>query len=703
MTRWIIAASCGLLLVSKVAYADPADAPIEVIVRARSRAESIEREPAAVRVVELEGARQRTADTGEVLARTEGVTVRRAGGLGSSASVGIRGFSDARVRAFADGVPLELSGFTFGLANVPIDLFDRIEIHRGIVPLRLGADALGGAIELVSLPVRSGAHGAASYEVGAFDTHRLTLSVSQRDAEAGYYARARGFADFAQNDYPMVVDAADDEGRVRLTRVYRRHDGYRGLGLITEVGVRDLPWADQLELRTTFADHDKELPHNLLATVPYGEAAFERRAIASQLRHALELSDAVRSEVILGYASARTELHDLGRCRYDWAGECLAILPQRGELLAEAIEQHVQDHGAFGRAQLAWMAHPAHTLRFTVAPSFTTRTGANVAIPEGGFDPLRGRREVARAVVGAEHELKVLGGDLVHLALLKVYGQSTRADELLPNGRVRDLSVAIERASVGSALRYAIADPLYAKAAYEYATRLPEVSELFGDGALVAENLHLEPELSHNLNASLVLERSTNASLSIEASASAFASFARDMIVLLSSDSYARHDNVLDARVLGIEGAIRAGVLDELLSLSVNGTYQDARNTSAGGAFEGFRGDRLPNRLYLFGTLELEAQWRGAFTPDDALIAAVVSRYTHAFYRGWESAGDAGSKLVVPEQLVHDLTLGYRTERAATRFGAFIELHNLGDVRVLDHYGMPRPGRAAYAKVSVAL
>src|SRR5688500_11131036 len=108
MNHWISAALCGLLFTSRAALAQSAEpAAIEVTVRAPSRAESIERGAHAVRVVELEDARERTADAGEILARSEGVTVRRSGGLGSSASIGLRGFSDARVRAFADGVPLE--------------------------------------------------------------------------------------------------------------------------------------------------------------------------------------------------------------------------------------------------------------------------------------------------------------------------------------------------------------------------------------------------------------------------------------------------------------------------------------------------------------------------------------------------------------------------------------------------------------------
>ena len=38
----------------------------------------------------------------------------------------------------------------FGIANVPVNLIERVEIYRGVVPIRFGADALGGAVNLVS-------------------------------------------------------------------------------------------------------------------------------------------------------------------------------------------------------------------------------------------------------------------------------------------------------------------------------------------------------------------------------------------------------------------------------------------------------------------------------------------------------------------------------------------------------------------------
>ncbi|MEL6548205.1 MAG: TonB-dependent receptor plug domain-containing protein [Myxococcota bacterium] len=116
--------------------------PIEVIqVDGQSISEALESGADAVSVVQLESARQRSADLGELLARTRGVGVQRSGGLGSEFRLLLGGLSDEQIRFSLDGIPLELAGFPFGLANVPVGLLERVEIYRGDQQQRHGSDS----------------------------------------------------------------------------------------------------------------------------------------------------------------------------------------------------------------------------------------------------------------------------------------------------------------------------------------------------------------------------------------------------------------------------------------------------------------------------------------------------------------------------------------------------------------------------------
>lgn len=122
----------------------------EVVVRATSASDRLRQSAEAVQVVDTRASRRSTADLGETLARTAGITVQRAGGLGSDSRFSLNGLEGDQIRFFVDGVPLDFAGFSFGFANVPVNLVQRVEVYRGVVPARFGADAVGGAVNLVS-------------------------------------------------------------------------------------------------------------------------------------------------------------------------------------------------------------------------------------------------------------------------------------------------------------------------------------------------------------------------------------------------------------------------------------------------------------------------------------------------------------------------------------------------------------------------
>ncbi|MFB6375629.1 MAG: TonB family protein, partial [Bradymonadaceae bacterium] len=106
--------------------------PIEVTVRGESKGRQLETSARAVEVIETERAGKKADDMGEVVAREEGVGVRRTGGLGSGTRFSLNGLNDNQVRFFLDGIPLELAGFPFGMANVPVNLIDRVDIYNGV-------------------------------------------------------------------------------------------------------------------------------------------------------------------------------------------------------------------------------------------------------------------------------------------------------------------------------------------------------------------------------------------------------------------------------------------------------------------------------------------------------------------------------------------------------------------------------------------
>src|SRR5690606_31270621 len=120
-------------------------------------------------------------------------------------------------------------------------------------------------------------------------------------------------------------------------------------------------------------------------------------------------------------------------------------------------------------------------------------------------DDLRGERSILALVTGLEYEARAFRDDLSNIVFVKHYLQTVQAEA---NARVQTaLDRTTSRFGIGDSLRYRLARPLYAKASYEFATRLPTPDELFGNGDLIQQSLEREPELSHSFTLGLTMER----------------------------------------------------------------------------------------------------------------------------------------------------------------------------------------------------
>ncbi|WP_437312325.1 TonB-dependent siderophore myxochelin receptor MxcH [Sorangium sp. So ce388] len=680
-------------------------APVEVTVRGATVAERLQQSAQAIKVIDTEPAQRRTVDMGEVLARIEGVGVRRSGGLGSTTRFSLNGLSDDQIRFFVDGVPLDFAAFPFGIANVPVNLIERVEIYRGVVPVRLGADALGGAVNLVTDQEVRGTHGTASYEVGSFDTHRLAVTARHLHEPSGFLARVNGFLDYARNDYPVTVAVPDADLVEHPARVYRFHDAYSAAGGGVELGFVNRPWARRLLLRAFLTAYDKEIQHKRsVMKMPYGEVTNGEATTGVSLRYDQPLGRGVALDAIAGYAHGRATFLDVSKCTYDWYGHCTPGKP--GEAGTKARDQVFWEHSGYGRLNLRFRPHPEHALQISVSPMFVTRTGdeRRQANPEGR-DPLTADRELLTWVHGVEHQLNLLDDRLENLLFVKQYVQFLRSEESLQGlaDRFRRRDRDTHRLGIGDGLRYRFSEWLYAKASYEWARRLPRPDEVFGDGALILDNLELSPETSHNGNLGVTLDAGDTAAGAWRLEANGYLRAAEDLIVLLGDGKISRYDNVFSARALGVEASARWTSPGEHVVLDGNVTYEDFRNTSEEGTFADYAGQRMPNRPWLFANGSARVQLRELAAPRDELALTWETRYVHGYFLGWELNGRREDKERVPAQLLHSLALTYVARLAPRTLSFAVEAHNLTDEPAFDFYGVQRPGRAFFSKAMLEM
>ncbi|ULT27896.1 TonB-dependent receptor plug domain-containing protein [Sphingobacterium sp. E70] len=229
----------------------------EVEVIGRSTASEITRQPYNVSAIDAKKLYNTTLDIGQALNRVSGVRLRESGGVGSNMSFSINGFSGNQVKLFLDGIPMDNFGSSFQLNNIPINFAERVEVYKGVVPVWLGGDALGGAVNIVTKN-DPGKYLDASYSYGSFNTHKTAVNAGYI-SNNGLTMTLSAFQNYSDNNYWVNVRTADFEtGKYTKGRRRRFHDAYRNETMVYNIGVSNKKYADQLLFGITLGENKKK-------------------------------------------------------------------------------------------------------------------------------------------------------------------------------------------------------------------------------------------------------------------------------------------------------------------------------------------------------------------------------------------------------------------------------------------------------------
>lgn len=678
-----------------------------------SVAEQLEKSTDAVTVVRLDDAKRRSSDMGEVLSKTPGIIVRRSGGFGSDATFSINGLYGSAVRIFVDGVPLEMSGYPRNAANIPVNLIQHVEVYRGVVPLRIATDALGGAMNFAtdrSFEPRA----SVSLLEGSFGTIRTTGLIQNRHV-SNFVVRTTGYADRSRNDYWVDVQAPDDIGRLIETRVRLNNNEYKSWGVNLEAGVVEKSWAERLLVRGFYSSSSKNYGHNLVMSVPYGEVHDRNRVIGGQVLYEVRPTNNTRLEHITNLSERSVEFFDLAEQVYDWYGKAIRQRRVPGEIDSSSYDQIVWEKAVFSRTLFEWTPAEGHQLLFSVTPKLTTRTGEDRRpSTSDARDPLSARNNLLALISGIGYEWNA--GRLTsspssgHISpsadyrvqntiSVKSYVYAIQAEEPLPAGVFRETNHQRITFGISDAMRLKISDDWSIKTSYEYATRLPDSGEVFGDGVLVLQNLKLEPEVSHNFNLGPVFETRKTKTGDWVAFVNGGVRDTNRMIVLLGNDRFYSYQNVYRAVTYFAETAVSWASPGRYLNLGGNLTANDTRNQSKSGIFKNYQGDRIPNRPPLNASWSARLSFSNVFLTGDRIEPFYQGSYTTGFFRGWESQGQRKYKQRIEEQLWHDVGITYLIPTRYTLISNTFEIQNLINDRLFEYYGQQRPGRAFYWKL----
>ncbi len=449
----------------------------------------------------------------------------------------------------------------------------------------------------------------------------------------------------------------------------------------------------------------RDIPFNVNMTVPYGAVTSSELNAGGTLNYQNDFAHGVSVDLTAGGTYDQSNLLDVSNCVYNWYGDC--ILKHRfssGEIEGTPLNAYQWEDSLFGRFNATWRIAPQHTLRVSAAPTFTTAWGQERALPTpGSLDPLSAHKYLTSAVGGVEYELHLFDERLQNIAFAKLYEQEARAVVPVFAKILAAHDHGANRGGFGEALRYRVEDWIWLKASYELATRLPSAEEVFGNGMLVMANLDLEPETSQNGNLSVTIDARHTPAGWFRLDVNGFVRDASHLIVLLGSGTqFYSYANVYGAQSAGVEPSAGWTSPHDWVAIDGNVTWQDFRNTSTQGEFAQFAGERIPNRPWLFANGSLRLQYKEIATATDEASVSFIVRYVNGFYPGWESAGIPSSKLTVPSQVLCSLGLIYRVPIDSVRFTFTGEVQNMFDQPAYDFFGVQKPGRAFYFKVTAA-
>ncbi|CAL1519510.1 TonB-dependent receptor [Chitinophaga sp. MM2321] len=674
-----------------------------VSVIGRSTSQEVNRQAYNVTAIDAKKLYNSTLDLSHALDRVSGVRVRESGGLGSQMNFSLNGFTGKQVKFFLDGVPMDNFGSSFQLNNIPINLAERVEVYKGVVPIWLGSDALGGAINIVTSNSEH-SYVDASYSFGSFNTHRSTLNAGYT-SKSGFTLQLNAFQNYSDNNYWVRVNVADINSGAYYPRqrVRRFHDTYHNETMIINAGIVGKKYADKLLFGITLGQNNAEIQTGARMVSVFGDWHRKGNIVMPSVRYQVKdlFVKGLNFNLTGNYNLGQEQNIDTAYRRYNWFQQY-----KQYEGLGSERERSMykyRNNNGLVTANLSYQLSEKHSFILNNVFNTFSRSGKDELYPnDEKYD-----------------QPKIVGKDILGLGykfdysekwntsvFVKNYSQQNKYSQSYnPSGSWGDvayktLKTKFSNVGYGLATTYFIKTNLQLKTSYEKSYRLPETEELFGDLLNLEGNIDLKPESSDNFNFGLSYQTHIQQVHRFSFDGNFLYRYAKDFIrpMLNANQTKQVNGNLADVTNLGVDGEIRYS-FKQLFTTGVNMTYQNLRNNTK--YEDGQKNvsplyrDRIPNMPFLFGNADASLFFKNVLKKGNTLTLGYNLLYVHAYYLSWSSQGN--DKLDIPRQFCQDVNVVYSL--ANGRYNVAVECKNLVDNRLYDNFTLQKPGRAFYAKL----
>lgn len=679
----------------------------------KSLTRQVNEQPYSVTAISMKELQNSSLDAREVLNRVAGVKVLEEGGLGSNASFTLNGFTGDQVKFFLDGIPMDNFSSSMSLSDIPVNSIDRIEVYKGVVPVWLGTDALGGAVNIITNKKENFLD--ASFSVGSFNTHRISMNGGVTNPTNGFTFRGNVNYNYSDNNYTVWAPIKEGNNVVDTAEVERFHDRYRSGTLKLETGWVNRTFADNLLLGVLLSGNDRQVQTGATMGSVYGGITRNSQSLVPTLKYSKDNLFLQGLNVTFSSAYNRTEseiIDTLRGVRYNWLGHA-TYTPGSTDGELRRTFTTMTDDDVNSQFNAGYTISPKVSVALNYAFSYFYRKSFDTENPEQIENKFP--KSLTKQLVGLsgtydfnEKWSTTLFGKFYFLKAKN----SKQFDFAKENQRTDAFESKNHSLGYGVATTYFLLPSLQLKASYEHTYRMPWADEIFGDGLFTTPNPDLGPEQSDNLNAGAAYGFNLGPDHQFNIESNFIYRGAKDLIyqVVKVASPQTYYDNLSETRTLGVDAGLRYR-WRETLHLGGSLTFQDITDQAALVYNESYtntgyqtnfqQGFRVPNIPYLFGNANAGLTFKNTWAPESSWGINYYFNFVERYFLSWAELGSKDTKRVIPRQTSHNLELSYSLKQGKYNLAA--ECRNLTDARLYDKYYLQKPGRAFYFKIRYVL
>lgn len=662
--------------------------------------------PYALTAIDAKPLQGKNLDINQILNTTSGIRIREEGGLGSKFNFSLNGFTGNQVKFFLDGVPMDNFGSSLSLNNIPVNLISNIEVYKGVVPIHLGSDALGGAVNVTTNnKIKNFID--ASYSFGSFNTHRAAVISRYTNAKTGITVNANAFYNYSDNDYVMTLSVASIENGGKYgppEKIRRFHDVYESMTAQIEVGVADKKFADRLFLGVIGSGNYKELQTGHNMNIVIGEAYDEDKVIIPTLKYSKTdfLTEGLSVNVFANYNMRQALSADTSSRKYDWYQnyEIKGVSTTSGEISWNKTLFSYNDNSALVTSGISYQINNNHFIAVNNTFSHFTRVGEDpISL---SVVPFSKPNTLQKNITGLAYSFNLFNNRLRTVVFSKLFLMESTGFE--GDRYSQSDSTLVEITAKYNEMAYGIASTVFLteetqlKLSYENTFRMPEPSEMFGNGLALLSNLNIKPEESKNFNVGILSNKHFN-NHGILAELEYLYRLPENMIRYKAEGNDGYYENEVSVKGYSIEGGIKYDYRNKI-NVEINGTYQKMvhnNETTPSGGVNYLYEQQLANIPYLFGNLNVGYQFFDFLRDRNILSLNWSTLFVESFYLKSPSNGAPTGKNDIPRQISNTANIAYSINNGL--FNISLACTNLTNNELYDNWKLPKPGRAFNLKL----